>query len=314
MPISYAQYTNKPCCTECVERVQGLALSLDAKKGESGLAEIQQEGTYLRNAFFEWLAKEVPANRLTELKQSAAELEEYCANKKLLSSSLFTVSDKASITRLRVRLEGDRLFKFFNRGKSERMLSVLRYYADYTRMIEENNLVGSSETTIPQPIEPPSAKRKETEPSPEAQTVPVSSLNKPVMAKPPVAQQLVMEGVTSDPVLLYAEHNGITWIDKRHQNGCLWLLGDMGLYRQINELRKMGYDFKYAKEGGKATEGRPGWFMPKSAYTGVEIPQQPVDKPQTAETAKSLSAELQALLTEDEYEPLRKCGPVKFFL
>ena len=130
MPISYAQYTNKPCCTEYVERVQGLALSLDAKKGESGLAEIQQEGTYLRNAFFEWLAKEVPANRLTELKQSAAELEEYCANKKLLSSSLFTVSDKASITRLRVRLEGDRLFKFFNRGKSERMLSVLRYYAD----------------------------------------------------------------------------------------------------------------------------------------------------------------------------------------
>ncbi len=285
----------------------GFTLSLDAKKGESGLAEIQQEGTYLRNAFFEWLAKEVPTARLTELKQSAAELEEYCANKKILSSSLFTVSDKASITRLRVRLEGDRLFKFFNRGKSERMLSVLRYYADYARMIEENNLVGSSKTTIPQPIEPPSAKRKETEPSPEAQTVPVSSLNKPVMAKLPVAQQLVMEGVTSDPVLLYAEHNGITWIDKRHQNGCLWLLGDMGLYRQINELRKMGYDFKYAKEGGKATEGRPGWFMPKSAYTSVAIPQQPVDKPQTAETAKSLSAELQALLTEDEYEPLRKC-------
>lgn len=88
------------------------------------MAEIQQEGTYLRNAFFEWLAKEVPANRLTELKQSAAELEEYCANKKLLSSSLFTVSDKASITRLRVRLEGDRLFKFFNRGKSERMFEI----------------------------------------------------------------------------------------------------------------------------------------------------------------------------------------------
>lgn len=158
---------------------------------------------YLRNAFFEWLAKEVPAARLTELKQSAAELEEYCANKKLLSSSFFTVSDKASITRLRVRLEGDRLFKFFNRGKSERMLSVLRYYADYTRMIEENNPVGSSETTIPQPVEPTSVKRKETEPSPEAQTVPVSSFNKTVMAKPPVAQQLVMEGVTSDPVLLY---------------------------------------------------------------------------------------------------------------
>lgn len=206
MPISYAQYTNKSCCTECIERVWGFALSLDAKKGESGLAEIQQESTYLRNAFFEWLAKEVPAARLTELKQSAAELEEYCANKKLLSSSFFTVSDKASITRLRVRLEGDRLFKFFNRGKSERMLSVLRYYADYTRMIEENNPVGSSETTIPQPIELTSVKRKETESSPEAQTVPVSSFNKTVMAKPPVAQQLVMEGVTSDPVLLYAEH------------------------------------------------------------------------------------------------------------
>ena len=103
----------------------GFTLSLDAKKGESGLAEIQQEGTYLRNAFFEWLAKEVPTARLTELKQSAAELEEYCANKKILSSSLFTVSDKASITRLRVRLEGDRLLQFFNRGKSERMLSVL---------------------------------------------------------------------------------------------------------------------------------------------------------------------------------------------
>ena len=69
MPISYAQYTNKSCCTECIERVWGFALSLDAKKGESGVAEIQQESTYLRNAFFEWLAKEVPAGRLTELKQ-----------------------------------------------------------------------------------------------------------------------------------------------------------------------------------------------------------------------------------------------------
>lgn len=271
------------------------------------MAEIQQESTYLRNAFFEWLVKEVPAARLTELKQSAAELEGYCANKKLFSSSLFTVSDKASITRLRVRLEGDRFFKFFNRGKFERMLSVLRYYADYIRMFEENNLVEPSETTTPPPIKPASVKQKATDPSPEAQTVPVVSFEEPVMAEPPVAQQLVMEGVTADPILLYAEQNGITWIDKRHQNGCLWLLGDMALYRQINELRKMGYDFKYAKAGGKATEGRPGWFMQKSAQTGVEIPLQPVVKPKTAETAKALSVELQALLAEDEYEPLRKC-------
>lgn len=122
-----------------------------------------------------------------------------------------------------------------------------------------------------------------------------------------LAQQLVMECVPSDPILSYAERNRIAWIDKRPQNGCLWLVGDMGLSAHIHELRYMGYDFRYAKDGGKATEGKPGWFLPRNAQKADAVQLEIIFPPKTASSDKKLSAELQSLLTEDVYQPLREC-------
>jgi len=116
-----------------------------------------------------------------------------------------------------------------------------------------------------------------------------------------------MEGVAADPVLVYADQNGIAWIDKRHQNGCLWLIGDMSIYPHTIKLHQMGYDFKYAKGGAKATDGRPGWYLQKKPQLVVESPLQPMEAPKAVNPENSISPELFALLAEDEYAPLLEC-------
>lgn len=91
----------------------------------------QQTDANARSAFFEWLAQNVSPVCLSDLYVAATDLETYCANKKLLNEPIFEVSDAATIDRLCVCLSRDKIFKLFNRKKSDRMLSFLQYYAKY---------------------------------------------------------------------------------------------------------------------------------------------------------------------------------------
>ena len=403
----------------------------------------QQTDANARSAFFEWLAQNVSPACLSDLYVAATDLETYCVNKKFLNEPIFEVSDAATIDRLRVCLSRDKIFKLFNRKKSDRMLSFLQYYAKYisignskkvqsrvassapnsrpkssvdkgsttrnstvtvqmhesaslsqaanrslecfrsflskqgnsasaiqrlidallaadvfisknadyggsileltsdaavshillslladdafhqlnrkyndccvsavqlyVRMLKENKASKPSEAKQNVPLNQPSAIPKPLPQESKAQVLPAPAAKEVPAEKTVITQQLVMEGVAADPVLVYADQNGIAWIDKRHQNGCLWLIGDMSIYPHTIKLHQMGYDFKYAKGGAKATDGRPGWYLQKKPQPVVESPLQPMEAPKAVNSEKSISPELFALLAEDEYAPLLEC-------
>lgn len=403
----------------------------------------QQTDANARSAFFEWLAQNVSPACLSDLYVAATDLETYCVNKKFLNEPIFEVSDAATIDRLRVCLSRDKIFKLFNRKKSDRMLSFLQYYAKYisignskkvqsrvassapnsrpkssvdkgsttrnstvtvqmhesaslsqaanrslecfrsflskqgnsasaiqrlidallaadvfisknadyggsileltsdaavshillslladdafhqlnrkyndccvsavqlyVRMLKENKAAKTSEAKQNVPLNQPSAIPKPLPQESKAQVLPAPAAKEVPAEKTVITQQLVMEGVAADPVLVYADQNGIAWIDKRHQNGCLWLIGDMSIYPHTIKLHQMGYDFKYAKGGAKATDGRPGWYLQKKPQPVVESPLQPMEAPKAVNSEKSISPELFALLAEDEYAPLLEC-------
>ena len=53
---------------------------------------------------------------------------------------------------------------------------------------------------------------------------------------------------------------GVTYIDNRSKNGCLWIVGGEELIDIVAEARRLGFVFRFKKEGGRATHKRPGWW------------------------------------------------------
>lgn len=57
------------------------------------------------------------------------------------------------------------------------------------------------------------------------------------------------------------EKLGLNSIDKRHNNGCLWVIGGLEISEKIKTLKDKGYSFHFKPEGGKATKGLPAWWI-----------------------------------------------------
>jgi very-short-patch-repair endonuclease len=53
-------------------------------------------------------------------------------------------------------------------------------------------------------------------------------------------------------------------IDKRHQGGVLWVIGDDSQMETFEALAAYGHHFFFAPEGGRATRHRPAWWMRSS--------------------------------------------------
>jgi hypothetical protein len=63
-----------------------------------------------------------------------------------------------------------------------------------------------------------------------------------------------------DDILVALAQHGLTIVDMRTKNGCLWVVGgpELGdLLRKIAPER----EFKFAEHGGRATGHRPAWFL-----------------------------------------------------
>lgn len=58
---------------------------------------------------------------------------------------------------------------------------------------------------------------------------------------------------------------GLEYIDKRDSEGNLWVVGDKSIKGFVHTLEKRGAKFTYKEDGGKASKGRPAWFIPASA-------------------------------------------------
>ena len=51
------------------------------------------------------------------------------------------------------------------------------------------------------------------------------------------------------------------YIDLRNKKGPLWLIGGEELQEFADSCNKYGYEFAFASNGSKGTNGRPGWWL-----------------------------------------------------
>ena len=71
----------------------------------------------------------------------------------------------------------------------------------------------------------------------------------------------IIEITASDDILSIVEKAGIEYIDLRNKKGPLWLIGGEELQEFADSCNKYGYEFAYAPNGSKGTNGRPGWWL-----------------------------------------------------
>ncbi|MBR5901820.1 AAA family ATPase [bacterium] len=90
------------------------------------------------------------------------------------------------------------------------------------------------------------------------------SHKKPATKSTGSIQQDLLESVkTSKPendVIKMLRRSNIKYIDKRPVGGLLWIVGGYELKPFVDQCRKIGVYFKYAKNGGKQTGHKPAWW------------------------------------------------------
>lgn len=271
----------------------------------SASATLSKAAAHSIECFRSFLSKQGnSASAIQRLIDALLATDEFISKNADYGGSILELTSDAAVNHILLSLLADDAFHQLNHKYNDCCVSAVQLYV---RMLKANKAAKASEAKQNVPLNQPSAIPKPLPQEPKAQVLPVSAVKELPAEKPVITQQLVMEGVAADPVLVYADQNGIAWIDKRHQNGCLWLIGDMSIYPHTIKLHQMGYDFKYAKGGAKATDGRPGWYLQKKPQLVVESPLQPMEAPKAVNPENSISPELFALLAEDEYAPLLEC-------
>ena len=61
-------------------------------------------------------------------------------------------------------------------------------------------------------------------------------------------------------ILELLQKHDVPYIDKRQNAGALWIVGGSELNAIVQEAKEYGCNFVFAKDGGKATKGKPGWW------------------------------------------------------
>lgn len=74
-------------------------------------------------------------------------------------------------------------------------------------------------------------------------------------------EENIIEVTSADDILSMVEKAGIEYIDLRYKKGPLWLIGGAELQDFADSCNKYGYEFAYAPNGSKNTDGRPGWWL-----------------------------------------------------
>lgn len=63
----------------------------------------------------------------------------------------------------------------------------------------------------------------------------------------------------SDVIALLKKHK-VKYIDKRYNNGALWIVGGRELAPIVAECKKLGVNFVYTEKGGRSTQHKPSWW------------------------------------------------------
>ena len=76
---------------------------------------------------------------------------------------------------------------------------------------------------------------------------------------------VLTEEYNGDWILATLDAVGLDYVDKRKSGGALWVIGGKSIQGTMDKLSKRGARFTYKAEGGKASKGKPAWWIPASA-------------------------------------------------
>ena len=163
-----------------------------------------------------------------------------------------------------------------------RLLEELRQDSEQSARLPEKSAVSepciparqrqSSENRVRKPEKPASkrTKGKETlstshkQPAILREPILVPGISGPEMVSKADKQQVIpgMEDVLpeDDDIITLLKKNGVRFVDKRKNNGSLWLIGGSELKPIVNKAKKLGINFRFKEDGGRATKGAPGWW------------------------------------------------------
>lgn len=245
-------------------------------------------GSAEKDRFLDWLSQQTVSLQLADASLILTNLEKYCLDKRLIRKPICDIRDKDEVNQLRVRLEGDRLFRFFNRAKTKKILLLLRCYLQYLEQLEaccQKTEEPFSETVSASESIPSD---DESEGNDVAESLSVSSKDDEFT-------------LSDDTLTAYFQLNSIPFVDKRPYGGRLWMIGGKTLESDANILREHGFYFCFAPNGSGSTGGQSGWYLNAQHQISMVLPQDDSE----LSTAPKLSKELEDLLAEDDMKLLR---------
>ena len=124
-------------------------------------------------------------------------------------------------------------------------------------LVEENGgKIEPIEETIKGALDPKAIFTQPLKPlQPKPETIPII---KP--EKQPDSTEPDNPGKDSSDIIEFLKKKGIKFVDKRQNNGALWIIGGQELGPIVESCKKFGFYFRYKKDGGKQTHGKAGWW------------------------------------------------------
>ena len=81
------------------------------------------------------------------------------------------------------------------------------------------------------------------------------------MKKENIKRPTVIEpSVKKDTIITILKESGVTYIDKRQENGNLWIIGGQELKDIVEVAKKIGVYFQFKPEGGRVSKHKPAWW------------------------------------------------------
>ena len=81
------------------------------------------------------------------------------------------------------------------------------------------------------------------------------------MKKENIRRPTVIEpSVKKDTIITILEKRGVAYIDKRQENGNLWIIGGQELKDIVEIAKTIGVYFHFKPEGGRISKQKPAWW------------------------------------------------------
>lgn len=71
---------------------------------------------------------------------------------------------------------------------------------------------------------------------------------------------VIEPSVKKDTIITILKESGIAYIDKRQENGNLWIIGGQELKGIVEIAKKIGVYFQFKPEGGRISKHKPAWW------------------------------------------------------